>query len=80
MYGTPMRKPPWLKGVAITFLDPKHGWVYIPVVLEKFDVPRRQRGEAAGSTSPSPRSNSYQVHSRAEAGLTNTREIEYAVT
>lgn len=38
-----MRKPLCLKQVVITFLDPKHGWVYLPVVLEKFDVPRRQR-------------------------------------
>ena len=77
-----MRKPLWLKRVAITFLGyrPKHGWVSIPVVLEKFGVPRRQRGEVAGSTSPSPHSNSYHVLSRAEAGLTNTSEVEHAMT
>lgn len=77
-----MRKPLWLKRVAITFLDycPKHGWVSIPVVLDTFGVPRRQRGEAAASTSPSPRSNSYHVHNQAEAGLTNTSEVEHAVT
>lgn len=71
-------------------IGPKHGWVSIPVVLEMFGVPRKQK-ERGGwlrlspprlldLQSPSPYSNSYHVHSQAKAGLTNTSEVEHAVT
>lgn len=79
-----MRKPLWIKLIAVTFLDfigPERSWVSIPKVLDMLKFPRSPGVRWVAKASPSKASqasvtlttsDSYHVLRQAGSGLTNS--------